>query len=476
MFIFVILLSALFYRGFSAVAAFFVQRPKVPIPQSTDQTSARDLLSLPTNTYVVDKKQNFILILDDLFNRTESPDFKTEFEAALNGTGPDDWERMNSMRSSVELAAFQLHGFKDSGSCNKLRKKYANLKADDDMAQALQRTEWLYQNVNDWAKSNRAAVGSSSSSSSWFEAPPDFDRDDALERGLWLRGCLILEVCTKEALPLVGSVLGRLHKRAIKDVKKSVIRDLDACEDEEWDCSTCIDAHKEGFTEDAPVHLDICDLDNSGVADHGAPHNLIPCKFSKCCLCNIPANLFQDSDGIGPSTSLFLCRNPADPADTKDIKSSKFIVLRSVSLGAKEPCLKPFRVTRCAPHEGASQFNAVLCSSRPGHTKLLVESFRSQLPLPPWQGELTVGFWALSFSGSEIKELKHGLKPGDFVRFDGTELPSGITAGYRYLVSETGKPSAWCFNVCGFVVCPVVPWAAGRASEFKAIRRSPIAR
>ncbi len=313
-----------------------------------------------------------------------------------------------------------------------------------------------------------------------LEAPPDSARDDALERGLWLKGCLVLEVCTKEAMPLVSSVMERLHKRALEDVKTSISHDLGSCEDEEWNCSTCSDADKDGFTEDAPVYLDIRALDASGVADHGAAHNLKPWKFSACCLSNIPVSLFRDSDGIGPSVPLLLCRNPADPDDTKDVKSSKFIMLRSVSLGANGPSLKPFRVTRCAPQGSALgsalQFNAVLCSSRPGHTKQLVESFRSRKPLPQSQGEFSFGFWALSNSGSEIKELKHGLKPGDFVLFDGTELPSGITAGHRYLVSETCKPSASCFNVCGFIVCPLAPWAAGPASAFKAIRKSPIAR
>jgi hypothetical protein len=309
-----------------------------------------------------------------------------------------------------------------------------------------------------------------------LEAPPDSTRDDAFERGLWLKGCLVLEVCTKEAMPLVGTVMERLHKRALRDVKTSITHDLGACEDEEWNCSTCSDADKEGFTEDAPVHIDIRALDASGVADHGAAHNLIPCKFSACCLSNIPANLFRDSDGISPSVPLLLCRNPADPADTKDVKSSKFIMLRSVSLGENGPSLKPFRVTRCTPHDSALQFNVVLCSSRPGHTKQLVESLRSRKSLPPSQGEFSFGFWALTNSGSEIKELKHGLKPGDFVRFDGSDLPIGITAGHRYLVSETSKSSAWCFNVRGFIVCPVAPWAAGQASEFKAIRKSPIAR
>ena len=102
-----------------------------------------------------------------------------------------------------------------------------------------------------------------------LEAPPDSVRDDAFERGLWLKGCLVLEVCTKEAMPLVSSVMERLHKRALRDVRTSITHDLGACEDEgEWNCSTCSDADKEGFTEDAPVYLDICALDNSGAVSY----------------------------------------------------------------------------------------------------------------------------------------------------------------------------------------------------------------
>ncbi len=131
-----------------------------PLHHSSSFSASSSAFSSTTTS--VDEKKTFLLILRDLFNRTESPDFKTEFEAALSGTRPDDWQRMISMRSSAELAAFQLHGFKDSDSCNKLRKKYSKPKADNDMAQALQRTEWLYQNVSDWAKANKATSSSSS--------------------------------------------------------------------------------------------------------------------------------------------------------------------------------------------------------------------------------------------------------------------------------------------------------------------------
>ena len=135
-------------------------------PPSSAQPSSLNpsTSSAETDTSAADEKQKFLLILDDLFHRTDSADFKSDFEGALSGSGPGDWERMNSMRSSAELAAFQVQGFKDSDSCNKLRKKYAKQKADD-MAKALQRTEWLYARVNDWAKAHKAAVASSSSSS-----------------------------------------------------------------------------------------------------------------------------------------------------------------------------------------------------------------------------------------------------------------------------------------------------------------------
>ncbi len=138
--------------------------------------------STETDTSAADEKKKFILILDDLFHRTDAADFKSDFEGALSGSGPGDWERMNSMRSSAELAAFQVHGFKDSDSCNKLRKKYAKQKADDDIAKALQRTEWLYASVNDWAKVHKAAVASSSSSStpSTPKSAPSLSSSDAL--------------------------------------------------------------------------------------------------------------------------------------------------------------------------------------------------------------------------------------------------------------------------------------------------------
>ena len=311
-------------------------------------------------------------------------------------------------------------------------------------------------------------------------APQNSARDDALERGLWLKGCLVLEVCTKEVMPFVGSVMQRLHVRALENVKQNIVHDLGSCEEEEWDCSKCGDADVERFTEDTPVSLNIRALDANGVANHGAAHSLIPGKSSVCYLKNVPPDVFPDSYGITPSVPLLLFRNPADPADTKDIKSSNFVMLRSVELSSNEQCLTPFRVTRWEPSHSASQsFNAVLCPSRPGHTKQLVESSRAGRSPPQMKGEFTFAFWALSSSGSEIKEVKHGLKAGDFVRFDGPGLPSCIAAGHRYLVGEASKSSAWCFNVCGFIICPVAPYqraADSSASEFAAVRRSPIAR
>ena len=139
-------------------------------PASTVTASSSSALTPPPSsaaTSAADERQKFILILADLFKRTESPDFKTDFEVALSGSSPDDWVRMNSMRGSAELAAFQSQGYTDSDSCNKLRKKYAKQKADAaDMVEALQRTEWLYDKVNDWAKAHKAAVALPSSTSS----------------------------------------------------------------------------------------------------------------------------------------------------------------------------------------------------------------------------------------------------------------------------------------------------------------------
>ena len=62
------------------------------------------------------------------------------------------------------------------------------------------------------------------------------------ERALWLKAVLILEACTKGIKPFVAKVMQRLHSRVVENVKQDVVRDLGACDDEQWNCSTCVDA------------------------------------------------------------------------------------------------------------------------------------------------------------------------------------------------------------------------------------------
>ena len=309
-------------------------------------------------------------------------------------------------------------------------------------------------------------------------APPG--PGDTPERVLWLKGVLVLEACSKGVRPFVGSVMQRLHCRVLEIVKREIARDLGASEVEDWDCGTCSDAADRNFKEDGPVALSIRAMDADGIAYHSAPHHLKHHKLQPCCLKNIPDGCFNDSDAISPSAPLIICPNPSD---IENSKSSAFIILRSISFDSSRPILTPFRVTRCAssgPALTALDFHAVLCFSRPGHTKPLVESVHSQTPLPESRGEFSFGFWALEKQGSGFQEMKHGVKPGQFLCFEGSVLPRGIIAGCRYLVAETAKSPAHCFNVCGTVVRPAAPWTAESLAPgdppLVVIRRSPVGR
>jgi hypothetical protein len=301
--------------------------------------------------------------------------------------------------------------------------------------------------------------------------------DDAVERALWLKACLILEVCAKGVKPFVGKVMERLLGRVIENVKSDVVRDLGACEDAEWDCSACDGADDAKFTEKTPVALTICAMNCNGIADCGSPHELKPHELQPCRLKSIPDACFHDCDGVSPALPLLLSPNPAD-IDRPD--SSTFLLLRCLPPIPTEPHLTPFVVTRCDPSEPALQFHAVLCDSRPGHTAQLVESFLSQKPPPLVCGNVAFAFWSLALNGSKVSERKHGVKNGHILRFDVGEensLPPGIQPGSRYLVTAA---TDFCFNICGPILVPISPLTAeaypADGAPLVVIRRSPIAR
>ena len=309
------------------------------------------------------------------------------------------------------------------------------------------------------------------------------------EKALWMKACLILEACLKGVRPFVGSVMERLHKRVIEMVQQDVMRDFGACEVEDWDCSTCGDAAHDTFTEDGPVVLNIRAMDANGVADCGVSHYLKPRIVTPCRLKNIPAGYFPDADAISPSLPLLLCPNPAD---INNPKCSTFILSHKTNLDSSTQHLTPFLVTRCWPSEPALEFHAVLCSSRPGNTDQLVNAFLSQKHLPKAHSTsgISFGFWALTKNNftrdgtdfSEFKQLsissisKHGLKQGHILRFDGRDLPPGIMRGGRYVVIVS---RTFSFNVCGPIVCPVLPMTAeafGADGLPLVIRTSPVVR
>ena len=300
--------------------------------------------------------------------------------------------------------------------------------------------------------------------------------EDANERALWLKACLILEACTKGVKPFVAKVMQRLHSRVVENVKQDVARDVGACDDEDWNCSTCGDADDVKFTENGPVALDICTMDSNGVADCQTAHYLKPYLLKPCRLRNIPSDCFSPSDNISPASPVLICPNPPD-IDQPDC--STFILTHAMHLPVGSH-LAPFVVARCQPSEPALQFHAVLCCSRPGHTAALVKSFRLQQELPEARGELSFAFWSLTSRGSEFYESKHGVKKGHVLRFEALEdsaLPPGMAQGRRYLVTDA---TDFSFNICGPIISPVSPMTSQSFSADGAplvvIRRSPIGR
>ena len=314
-----------------------------------------------------------------------------------------------------------------------------------------------------------------------FAAPA---HDDAVERALWLKACLILEACAKGVKPFVGKVMQRLHSRVIENVKSDVVRDVGACEGEEWDCGACDDTDDVKFTENAPVALTIRAMDSNGITDCGVAHELKPHVLKPCRLKNIPAGCFPDYGGVSRALPLLLCPNPAD---TSNPKSSTFLLLHRSPPTPTEQHLTPFFVTRCEPSAPALQFHAVLCDSRPGHTQPLVQSFLSQQQPPSIRAnssgespQLSFAFWSLQSHDQGFKEFKHGTKKGHVVRFDGGEgspLPPGLKPGSRYLVTDQKDYS---FSICGPILAPMSPLTAesypGDHAPLVVIRTSPVGR
>jgi hypothetical protein len=336
--------------------------------------------------------------------------------------------------------------------------------------------------------------------------------DFSHERALWYKGCLILEACTKGARPFVGSVMERLLKKTIENVQKDITRDLDTCDVEEWDCSFCVggcstcgDAANANFTEEGPVRLKIRAIDSKGIAQCSEAHCLKPHIYVPCRLKNISSGFFSDSDAISSSVPLLICPNPVD-LETPRIHTSEMpkkskkkdekahiptvILLRQINLDRSKEYLTPFRVTRCVPSEPVLQFDAVLCHSLPSVTAKLVNYFLKRQskehggddpPLPFETRGFSHGFWALTYSGTEYAEFKlygsNCLKPGNTVRFSGSDLPPGIISGCQYIVKVTTN---WSFDVCGPIVCPVLPFAADASACDDSlpyiIKRSPVGR
>jgi hypothetical protein len=317
--------------------------------------------------------------------------------------------------------------------------------------------------------------------------------DFSHERALWIKGCLVLEACTKGIRPFVGSVMERLLKKTIENVKKDITRDLGACDDEEWDCSFSGDAAGAKFVEEGPVRLKICEIDTNGIARCSEPHYLKPNVYVPCRMKNIPAGCFSDSDAISPSVPLLICPNPVDiekqiktldASETSETSKSKphiptVILLRQINLDQTKEFLNPFRVSRCVPSEPVLEFFAVLCRSQRSHTAKKLGG--DDVPLPLEKQEF--GFWALTLSGTSYAELNLknasgiGLKVGHTVRFSGSDLPPGIISGSQYIVKLA---SNYYFDVCGPIVCPAAPLAAEAFTPddppLLVIKRSPVGR
>lgn len=229
--------------------------------------------------------------------------------------------------------------------------------------------------------------------------------------------------------------------------------------------------------------MKICAMDINGIAQctelhHLKPHIYIPCHLKN----NIPAGCFSDSDAISPGEPLLIGPNPVDIEKPKG-EIGTVIILRQINLDRSTQCLKPFLVTRCVPSDPALEFYAVLCHSQPSRTVQLVEKALSNkpLPLPLDKPGFSFGFWTLTRCGTNYVEFKlsssNGLKQGNTVSFSGSDLPSGITSGCRYIVKSTTN---WSFDVCGPIVCPATPFApeafSPDDSSFYIVKRSPVGR
>ncbi len=305
---------------------------------------------------------------------------------------------------------------------------------------------------------------------------------DAVKGSLWLKSFLVLDACIKGVQPFVGLVMQRLHAKVIAIVRENVKCDIGECSADDCDCSTYKAADEEAhFTEDWPLVMKICSIDSSGVADLGAPHSLKPHVLMPCTLKDIPAGCFHDSDSVSPNTRMFMCRNPADPADSSDFKSSNVVLLHASNFDSKTDHCSPFHVTRCFPKDPKDpelQFCAVLCSSRSTHTKLLISNPETPAPRGP---PLEFGFWALKSSTCESKyafeELKHGLTKGNVVRFSGETLPPEIAQDSLYIVTSS---TSFSFQVSGPILRPAKPLPTEAVSDLKSpfviTRMSPVAR
>ena len=299
--------------------------------------------------------------------------------------------------------------------------------------------------------------------------PPEHDSQKG---SLWLKAFLVLDACIKGIQPFVGLVMQRLHVKVIAIVEDHANRDIEKCTADDWDCSKHKQADDAHFTEDWPLVLNIRSMDSFGVADLGDPHFLKPHVLMPCILKDIPAGYFHGPESISPHTRMFICRNPADPADSNDFKSSTVVLLPASDFDSKLHHCSPFQVTRCFPKDPELQFYAVLCSSRPAYTKLLVVDPKTPAPRGP-PDSLSFGFWALKLRNSEteivFEEFKHGLKQGHVLRFSGKGLPPEIVQESLYIVSVA---STFSFQVSGPILRPVkVP-----DLPFVIIRTSPVAR
>jgi len=208
--------------------------------------------------------------------------------------------------------------------------------------------------------------------------------DPRVERGLWLQGCLVLEACTTGAKPFVGCVMNRLHTQVLKHLKEKVAREFGAVEDMDWDCKTCVDEADIKFTEDGPISLRVCVMDDNGVIQCDSAHHLKPHALAMCYLQNTPTKCFTGPYTVSHSTPLFICRNPADAEDMKDTKSTSFLLLLKINFDPTASFLAPFCVERCetSGHIDKLEFHAVLCKSCPGLTATLVKHFLSKTPVP----------------------------------------------------------------------------------------------